>query len=133
MYHMLLYFQFLFIELVSVSRTFATSETAHVEVLRIVRDVASADSQHQPLRYNVFEERPAQTLVISDIAGDAGLRVKYTSSELSNIKLTMLNTSASTKYFLLDSQQGRLLTAGPIDRDSVCSRMDSCLLYIDIA
>jgi len=124
--------------LVPISPRSLDVKTAQADVgRRVIRDAAVAvalPKQEQYLRYSILEDRPALTLVIADLAEDAGLRAKYPRVIVTSLCYALLNTSSgASRYFQLDSQSGRVVTSEPIDRDSICIRFDICLLLIDIA
>jgi len=98
--------------------------------LRYVALVDAAD-----LTYVLPEGQPLGTLV-GDIAVDYDLRSIMTSDEYNNLQYQILSTGNEyAPYFRVVNTTGKLLTTGPIDRDSIshCIRSPSCILPLDIA
>jgi len=94
-------------------------------VVAVLVGVTYAASSHRPLRYNVSEELPANTLV-GDVRADYAV---LTSTHVdTNYRYSVRQPS---KYFRMDS--GVMRTAGVLDRELICpSRPLVCELDADV-
>jgi len=96
-----------------------------VLVVGVLAGVTCAASSHRPLRYNISEELPANTLV-GDVRADYAV---LTSTPVDpNYRYSLRQPS---RYFTIDS--GVLRTATVLDRESICpSRPLVCDRNVDI-
>lgn len=106
-----------------------------VAVLALVEIVALvvALALERPLMYRMEEERPMGTVVIADIAKDAGLTSRYTVDILRTLSYIILSQSQLREFFHLEEKNGRMRTVAVIDRDVICRQQTTCTLRLDIA
>ena len=97
-----------------------------VQVLLLAGVACAAERSQHPLRYNVSEELPVDTLV-GDVGADYAA---LTSTPVDAGNRYSLREPSS--YFRMDDG-GVMRTAGSLDRESVCpSRPPVCELDVDV-
>ncbi len=93
-----------------------------------------AASQNGPIRYNILEEIPPNTL-IGNIALDASMGAKYNMSVLGSLRFSFLTTpqDLNENLFAIEERSGILQTTSRVDRDEICPGMETCALMFDVA
>ena len=87
-----------------------------------------ATGSEEPLRYSMFEEKPAGT-VVGNVKTDAHLQRKFSDAELSTMNFTIVNKNQT--HFAID-RSGTIRTAAILDRDKICPKKETCPLEMDV-
>ena len=113
---------------------------AQVVLCRLLLFTSSeATSNPQPekqtfLEYYMLEELPPRSLV-GNLVRDYGLDHQYKPAVLASLRFTMLTQSQLDRpNFVVDELTGDIhLTSRSLDRESICPRVDVCVVKFDVA
>lgn len=97
----------------------------------------SEENNRLSIVYELEEEAPRGTVVISDLKKDSNLTSKYPQEIVKLLRFLLLGNKSSPhlRSFTFSERDGVLSTVGPVDRELVCRGTEKsvCVLSIDVA
>ena len=98
----------------------------------LLASIATAQEENV-LKFDIYEQFPAPFFV-GDIIQESHLTTKLNASVFNNLRFTILTEgNENARYFDIGSEDGVLRTKEVIDRDTLCPRLLTCVLRLDIA
>ena len=95
---------------------------------------AVAQTPRSPMGAVYINEELRIGTIIANIPEDAHLDEKYDRALLGRLRYQFLTTPKLDKeYFAINEQTGTIQTTERVDRDSLCPRMEECVVKFDVA
>jgi len=106
----------------------------HLLLLAVGTSGVNPRGKEKFLDYYMLEELPPRSLV-GNLVRDYGLDHQYRPAVLASLRFTMLTQSQLERpNFVVDELTGDIhLTSLRLDRESVCPRLDECIVQFDVA